>query len=64
MEKMYILESTENEKWCSTSLMFESAADNGDNHMHDCDQHMLTPSWHFPLGCVAIGQMSIYANWL
>ena len=44
MEKMYILKSTENEKWCSTSLMFVSAADNGDNHMHDCDQHMLTPS--------------------
>lgn len=64
MEKMYILESTENEKWCSTTLMFEAAADNGDKHMHDCDQHMLTPSWHFALGCVTIGQMSIYANWL
>ena len=44
MEKMYILESTENEKWCSTTLMFEAAADNGDKHMHDCDQQMLTPS--------------------
>ena len=44
MEKMYILESTENEKSCSTTLMFEAAADNGDKHMHDCDQHMLTPS--------------------
>lgn len=44
--------------------MFAAVADNGDDRVCDCNQYTLTLSWHFPLGCVTIWLMSIYANWL
>lgn len=40
---MCTLDSTENERRYSTSLMFAAPGVSGDDHMYDGDQYALTP---------------------
>lgn len=47
---MYALESTENERWCLTSLIFTGAPNNDDDHIQNHDQNN-HPSYIFHQVC-------------